>query len=353
MPPPVTPPVPPAAPEEPKDWGPLKPIRPVPKPSGAKMEYVLSSKDNPALTPETGGKRKGMLILAIVILVLIIGGGTAAFIFFGKKSDEVVVNNANTNSTVALSNSNVNKNANINSNQNVNSAGNVNTSNTNISNQNVPGGAGSGSAGNAAGNTNQVSNSNANTNSSINSNVNKPITPLNLASLPDTDGDGIPDEYESYLGTSSTKADTDGDGYNDGAELSYGFSPIGPGALTVAYYETYCQKFVVEDSKTKGMSQELKTGYCTQAKTYIADLLKIQQNRDVKLKEKDALVLALLKDSVVMAWSNFDLWCTSKFPVDTKINSNSNINDTESKLNNYYNCKDSFLNNMNVFFQVK
>lgn len=37
---------------------------------------------------------------------------------------------------------------------------------------------------------------------------------------PDTDGDGLSDEYETILGTSITNADSDGDGLNDGDEVN-------------------------------------------------------------------------------------------------------------------------------------
>jgi hypothetical protein len=41
----------------------------------------------------------------------------------------------------------------------------------------------------------------------------------------DTDGDGIPDEYEDTLGTCSSDEDTDGDGISDGVELKLALDP--------------------------------------------------------------------------------------------------------------------------------
>jgi hypothetical protein len=47
----------------------------------------------------------------------------------------------------------------------------------------------------------------------------------------DTDGDGMPDVLEAYLGTSPTKKDSDGDGRSDTDELMSGSNPLGPGNL--------------------------------------------------------------------------------------------------------------------------
>lgn len=41
----------------------------------------------------------------------------------------------------------------------------------------------------------------------------------------DTDGDGLLDTYESYIGTDPEKVDTDEDGYGDKVEIDAGYSP--------------------------------------------------------------------------------------------------------------------------------
>ena len=45
----------------------------------------------------------------------------------------------------------------------------------------------------------------------------------------DTDGDGLSDQEEMFLGTDINKADTDDDGYPDGAEIEAGYNPLGEG----------------------------------------------------------------------------------------------------------------------------
>lgn len=44
----------------------------------------------------------------------------------------------------------------------------------------------------------------------------------------DTDGDGLPDTYETAIGTNPLEPDTDGDGINDNVELAYGTDPLTP-----------------------------------------------------------------------------------------------------------------------------
>ena len=52
------------------------------------------------------------------------------------------------------------------------------------------------------------------------------------ATSSDTDGDGLGDREEAKVyGTDPNRTDTDGDGYLDGAEVSGGFNPNGPGTL--------------------------------------------------------------------------------------------------------------------------
>lgn len=48
----------------------------------------------------------------------------------------------------------------------------------------------------------------------------------------DTDGDGLDDVSESFIGSSPSKMDTDGDGFPDGEEVAKGYNPAGTGKLT-------------------------------------------------------------------------------------------------------------------------
>ncbi len=49
---------------------------------------------------------------------------------------------------------------------------------------------------------------------------------------PDTDNDGLTDREEAKVyKTDALSADTDGDGYQDGAEVTQGYNPLGPGKL--------------------------------------------------------------------------------------------------------------------------
>lgn len=47
----------------------------------------------------------------------------------------------------------------------------------------------------------------------------------------DRDGDGLPDDVETRLGTDPQAADSDHDGYSDASEAKNGYAPLGPGAL--------------------------------------------------------------------------------------------------------------------------
>lgn len=47
--------------------------------------------------------------------------------------------------------------------------------------------------------------------------------------LPDSDGDGLPDDAEDDLGTDPDNPDTDGDGVDDGDEVEVGTDPLDPG----------------------------------------------------------------------------------------------------------------------------
>ncbi len=145
----------------------MKPIRTVPKPSDAKVAYVLAQTQQVVL-PEVGSKKRWGVILASVAGFLVIGGGTAAFLIFGQEA----------------------KNSTINALQVVNTkAANVNT-------------------------TSVFADSNANTNAVL-----------------DTDQDGLSDVEETSRGTDPKKADSDGDGFTDGVEVRGGYNPLGAGKL--------------------------------------------------------------------------------------------------------------------------
>lgn len=54
---------------------------------------------------------------------------------------------------------------------------------------------------------------------------------LATSSTTDTDGDGLSDRTEMWLGTDPANPDTDGDGYNDGLEYQKGYNPLGQDRL--------------------------------------------------------------------------------------------------------------------------
>lgn len=58
----------------------------------------------------------------------------------------------------------------------------------------------------------------------------------------DSDLDGIPDRQEAFYGTDPKKSDTDGDSFPDRDEITKGFTPLGSGEMTVAFFDAYCQK---------------------------------------------------------------------------------------------------------------
>lgn len=181
----------PAAPSEPqptstpaseaaKDWGPIKPIRTVPKPDEKKVAYILAQTEH-VVNPEEEGARKKWIILGSIIAFLVIAGGTLAFVFFGRNTQTPKLD---TNSVTIV--------------------------NTKLKNSNV--------------NTNDVFPS-TNTYRNVNASNENANTTL------DSDSDGLTDKQEALYGTDPKKPDTDGDGYTDGQEVQSGYNPLGPGKL--------------------------------------------------------------------------------------------------------------------------
>jgi len=62
--------------------------------------------------------------------------------------------------------------------------------------------------------------------------INNENNRLELPSVLDSDGDGLSDAAEAFLGTDPNNPDTDGDGYSDKEEILNGYNPLGPGLLT-------------------------------------------------------------------------------------------------------------------------
>jgi len=158
-----------------KDWGPIKPIRSVPKPDNQKMAYVLAQAEH-VVNPEEEHARKKWVILGSILTLVVIIGGTLAFIFFGRAAQTPKLDS----NSVTIVNSKPN--------------------NANVSTNGVfPG-------------------TNANQNA-------------NAAAALDSDKDGLTNKQEEQYGTDLNKADTDGDGYTDGQEVQGGYNPLGPGKL--------------------------------------------------------------------------------------------------------------------------
>lgn len=160
-----------------KDWGPIKPIRTVPKPDEKKVAYILAQTER-VVNPDEEHARKKWIILGSIIAFLVIAGGTFAFVFFGRNTQEPKLDG----SSVII----------------------VNTKPKN-------------------GNTGDLFPS-ANTYRNIN------LSNANVA-LIDSDGDGLSDADELRYKTDAQIADTDGDGYSDSQEVEGGYNPLGSGKL--------------------------------------------------------------------------------------------------------------------------
>lgn len=159
-----------------KDWGPLKPIRTVPKPDEKKVAYILAQTEH-VVNPDEEHARKKWIILSSIVAFLLIVGGTLAFVFFGRNTQEPKLD---TNSVIIVNTRQKNSNA----------------------------------------STNDVFPS---ANLYRNGNV-------SVAAI-DTDGDGLTDADEARYKTNAKNLDTDGDGYTDGQEVQGGYNPLGPGKL--------------------------------------------------------------------------------------------------------------------------
>ena len=66
-----------------------------------------------------------------------------------------------------------------------------------------------------------------------NADLSKIPVALQYLSGPDTDQDGLPDDFEAAIGTDKTKKDTDGDGHDDKSELANNYNPLGPGKIAI------------------------------------------------------------------------------------------------------------------------
>ncbi|MEK7518952.1 MAG: hypothetical protein AAB549_03455 [Patescibacteria group bacterium] len=179
MPPPQSAPASDAA----KDWGPMKPIRTVPKPDEKKVAYILAQTEH-VVNPDAEHAHKKWVILGSILTFLVIAGGTFAFIFFGRTTQKPKLD---TNSVIIV--------------------------NTKLKNSNVS--------------TNDVFPS---ANTYRNGNVSN-LNSSNANTTLDSDSDGLTDKLEVLNGTDSKKADTDGDGYTDGQEVQGGYNPLGSGRL--------------------------------------------------------------------------------------------------------------------------
>ncbi len=76
------------------------------------------------------------------------------------------------------------------------------------------------------------------------------------ALMGDKDGDGLPDDLESYYGTDPNKADTDSDSFADGQEVLNNYNPLGAGKLDkerTALDQVVLAKLFLEEPKTSAL----------------------------------------------------------------------------------------------------
>ncbi|MFH0805155.1 MAG: hypothetical protein V1916_03090 [Patescibacteria group bacterium] len=172
-------------------------------------------------------------------------------------------------------------------------------------------------------NTNANVNSIVNTNAISNANTN---SPTNSATV-DIDRDGIPDKYESYIGTDSLNQDTDGDTYSDGAELAKGYSPLAANTkVTISLYDTYCLAFAAGEMPT--WTTTARTTYCQQLRSSgqtMLTMLLASPTADVSTVDVTALVT----------------WCNQTFTAAL----NTAAQNTA--------CTSSLAPNLGIFFQSK
>ncbi len=231
-------------------------------------------------------KSKVGMILGLIGLLVVIGGGTAAFVFFGKKTDDTKLN-GNANSVAVVTNANTSR--------SVFPAG----------NSNVPGGAGSGSAGNQAVNQNVNSEGNINQagNQNGNANVNRPSN-VNSGSLAvdntDTDGDKLPNRIETYLQTDALKSDTDGDTFLDGNELALGYSPLNTSRVTSAYFQEYCAAYALKEVETASWTEAARAALC--------------QTASVEAEKVFTSAAAQVTAAKAAGFTALSTWCESQFP---------------------------------------
>lgn len=79
----------------------------------------------------------------------------------------------------------------------------------------------------------------------------------------DTDGDGLSDDLEETVGSSTTVADTDGDGYKDGEEVQNQYSPTSKEKMPID--KVLCQRLkgrVVIDVQNKGRAWYIDPDTC-------------------------------------------------------------------------------------------
>ncbi|MDP2789629.1 MAG: hypothetical protein Q8O51_00710 [bacterium] len=177
-----------------KDWGPIKPIRTVPKPDEKKVAYILAQTEH-VVNPDDEHAQKKWIILGSIIVFLFIAGGTLAFVFFGRSTQTPKLD---TNSVTIV---------------------NPRAKNGNASTNDVFPSA------------NLYRNANStNASSLVNPNQNANASNTNVATI-DTDGDGLSNADELQYKTDARKPDTDGDGYTDGQEVQGGYNPLGTGKL--------------------------------------------------------------------------------------------------------------------------